>query len=136
MNELANYIGEYMARLGLDPSLWANYARAMERFGRGEPLMRIPSAYSDYWHRMDEREPKQFRYRDPEKPNNPPRRSPRVPMEPGIPPGPIEGRAWGIHKQILNPSVGSSDADIEFLKRARLHQALAPRGLREALGGK
>jgi len=129
MESLAQYLSEYMNRLGLDPSQWADYARMVQGGGpetgeggalpfrtnprTGRPVMRVPKMIGDYWRG-------QF----------------KVPREPGIPPGPVEGRSWGIHKQILNPPAGSSDADIEFLKRARLHQALAPRGLYEALGGK
>jgi len=113
MNELVNYIGEYMARLGLGPEQWGAYVRALQGGMGGLEGVDYGAVPAD--------KAAQAQVRAGER-------------------GASRGIGWGLNHQILEPDAPPVDDrlanEIEFLKRARLHQALAPRGLYEALGGK
>jgi len=113
MNELANYIGEYMARLGLGPEQWGPYVRALQGGTGGLGGVDYGAVSAD--------KAAQAQVRAGER-------------------GASRGIGWGLNPQILEPDTPLADDrlanEIEFLKRARLHQVLAPRGLYESLGGR
>ena len=113
MESLAQYLGEYMNRLGLAPEQWGRYAQALRNPGAmgGADYGAVPSNAAA-----------------------------QAQMPEQTPPQRPQGIGWGMYTEVLKPKRKQTrdklEEEVEFLRRARLHQALAPRGLYEALGGK
>lgn len=114
-NTLSEYVVPYLEKLGLSPDQWGEYIQRLNDAQSYQPVD-YGAVSSDVQARV------------------------QTPVEGEKP----AGLGWGMYQEILKPKRkkgknGSSDRleeDVELLKRARLHQALAPRGLYEMLGGK